>query len=175
VDPPPYTPNPDFPLGGDFNLDITSPWSFGFPLCDALNLSPISSDAGTGSDITPAAPSLLNTPSSGQSLLRSVPHTLRNNRQNGRRTTRGTRGNMAHSQPSLRERFADVINRVRQLPPGDKPKNALFTPFFTREDDHYTCLLCRASDPKVLANRTQIIQHIAGHHGGYRPFACLVW
>ena len=78
-------------------------------------------------------------------------------------------------QVSLHEQFADIMDIVQRLPSGEPPKNALFKPFFKRDGDRFVCLLCPARDAKILVNRTQIIQHIAGGHGKFRPFACPSW
>ena len=194
---PPYTPTQEFPAGSYLNLDLTanplslSLWEFGFSLHDTFNISPILSDAGIV--IEPVAPSFLDAPAppgasnvnispttaKDEILCHPPPHSihysLRDDCPIGRRATRKINDNSPHSQPSLQERFNDVMKLVRQFPPGDKPQNALFTQFFTKSDDHYVCLLCPASYPKALRNRTQMIQHIAGGHGGSRPFACVVW
>jgi len=92
---------------------------------------------------------------------------------NGNRSTKKTDSSMI--EVSLHERFAKVMNLVRRLPSAERPKNALFTPFFTRKDDLYVCLLCPTKVAKSITNRTQIIQHITGRHGERRPFACPSW
>lgn len=200
VDPSPYSPIQGLPAESYLNLDETanslslSLWEFGLSLHNAFNLSPILSDPGTV--IEPVAPSFLDALSTGappgasnvnisptaakDEILchpppDSIHDSLRDDCPIGRRATRKINDNSAHSQLSLQERFDDVMKLVRQFPPGDKPQNALFTQFFTKSDDYYVCLICPATDPKALRNRTQMIQHIAGGHGGNRPFACEFW
>jgi hypothetical protein len=199
VDPPPYSPAQDFPVGCYLKLEVTnsyhlSPWEFVSNPNDAFDVSPISSNTGTA--LEPVAPSLPDATSAGvppdafsvnispteqgdeipyHPPPRSTHNTLGKARPIRRQATRKITINTAHCQPSLRERFEDVMTIVRQLPLGEMPKNALFTSFFTRIDDDYVCLLCPASDAKVLSNRTQMIQHVAGGHGGSRPFACQIW
>ena len=188
---PPYTPTPSFPVGYDIDLDITataqslSAWSLGFRLHDDFDLSPILSDTAVVPSImdttsvgTPSDTFTVNTspPANADEILfHPLPHSLQNDYPIGRRTTRRVNISTSNSQPSLRERFADVMKLVRQFPPGDRPENTLFTPFFIKSDDNFICLLCPASAPKELGNRTQMIQHIAGGHGGSRPFSCSYW
>jgi len=191
VDPSTYIPTLQF---NDLTLDVTanyqplSPWGFGFSLHDAFNISPILSNTGTGTVAAsfPDAPSVGAPPGALDVSIRStatatgdeilchplpIHDTLWNDPPIRRYATRRVNVNAAHSQPSLRARFDDVMKIVRQLPPGHKPSNTHFTPFFTRIEDRYVCLLC----PKALCNRTQMIQHIAGGHGGNRPFKCSFW
>ena len=178
----------------DLSLDVTanyqplSPWGFGFSPYDAFDLSPILSDTSTVTE--PVAASSPDAPSFGapsgaldvsirpavtgdEIICHSLPiyDTLQKDRPVRRYATRRINVDTAHSQPSLLERFDDVMKIVRQLPPGHKPSNTHFTPFFTRIDGRYVCLLC----PKALRNRTQMIQHISGGHGGNRPFGCSFW
>lgn len=189
---PPYTPNQPFPAGSDLDFSVTAShqslfeWGFEFSL---HNTYPILSD-------TIAVPSFLNTPSAGTPsdtfiantslpaegdgiLDHPLPRSFHNDYPIGHTATHIVNTNTSHSQLSLRERFDNVMKLVRQFPPGDKPNNTIFSPFFTKTDDNYICLLCPllfpASAPKALSNRTQMIQHIAGGHGGSRPFACVYW
>jgi hypothetical protein len=104
-----------------------------------------------------------------KAIPNSFPVTRRFNHHSRNRCTKRTDNETIGV--SLHERFADVMNLVRRLPSGEQPKNALFTPFFTRNGQIYVCLLCH----KRIANRTQMIQHITGQHGESRPFACLLW
>ena len=103
----------------------------------------------------------------------SVAVTRRNDRRNCKRFTRRTDSDTTGI--SLHVQFAHVMKKVQQLPCGEKPKNALFTPFFTRNGRLYVCLLCPTKAAKTISNRTQIIQHISGGHGESRPYTCSSW
>lgn len=100
---------------------------------------------------------------------------FRTDSRNRRRHSKRAKTNPSHSQASLLKQFDHVMRNVHSLPSGEKPKNILFTPFFTRDEGHYICLLCPPQTAKVLVNRTQIIQHIVGRHGDTRLFACELW
>jgi hypothetical protein len=160
-------------------------WVSAFSLPDATSL--LLHNISTITD--PATPvSLLNDSSTGSSnvdVSSSVKpnDTLRPSRHSNGGTSRHdnsrhTRDDSnASNNPTslLHEQFVDTMKAVHQLPPGERPANALFTPFFTKGGDKYVCLLCPAKTAKALVNRTQIIQHIAGGHGEARPFVCPSW
>ena len=71
--------------------------------------------------------------------------------------------------------FEKTMSLVRLLPTGTRVQNRIWLPFYKREGDVYICLLCPRPSPKMLANHTQIIQHVSGFHGETRPFACSYW
>jgi hypothetical protein len=71
--------------------------------------------------------------------------------------------------------FEKTISLVRLLPSGTRVQNRIWLPFYKREGEVYICLLCPTTSPKMLANHTQIIQHVSGFHGETRPFACSYW
>lgn len=71
--------------------------------------------------------------------------------------------------------FEKTMSLVRLLPHGTRVQNRIWLPFYKREGEVYICLLCPATSPKMLANHTQIIQHVSGFHGETRPFACSSW
>lgn len=127
----------------------------------------------------PSCPSITTSPSAGiicdKELPSSFPVTHRNDYHIiGKRCAKRPENHTIKFSP-LYERFAQVMESVRQLPSGEQPKNALFTPFFTKNGRLYVCLLCPTKAAKSISNRTQIIQHITGQHGDSRPFACPSW
>jgi len=71
--------------------------------------------------------------------------------------------------------FEKTMSLVRLLPAGTRVQNRIWLPFYKREGEVYICLLCPRTSPKMLANHTQIIQHVSGFHGETRPFACSYW
>jgi len=71
--------------------------------------------------------------------------------------------------------FEKTMSLVRLLPAGTRVQNRIWLPFYKREGEVYICLLCSPTSPKMLANHTQIIQHVSGFHGETRPFACSYW
>ena len=71
--------------------------------------------------------------------------------------------------------FEKTMTLVRLLPSGTRVQNRIWLPFYKREGEVYICLLCPRTSPKMLANHTQIIQHVSGFHGETRPFACSYW
>lgn len=71
--------------------------------------------------------------------------------------------------------FEKTMDLVRLLPSGTRVQNRIWLPFYKREGEVYICLLCPRMSPKMLANHTQIIQHVSGFHGETRPFACSYW
>ncbi|SRR5258706_7654514 len=158
-------------------LDTSDPFNNFSP---SLNHSSLLVEPSTLHGELPSFPSITTSPSNEMNqmicdkvLLDSIAVTRRNGRRNGKRYTKRTDNDTTGM--ALHVQFAQVMERVRQLPSGEKAKNALFTPFFTRNGRHYVCLLCPTKDAKTISNRTQIIQHISGGHGESRPFACTSW
>lgn len=75
----------------------------------------------------------------------------------------------------VQTQFENTMSVVRLLSPGTRVQNRIWLPFYKREGEVYICLLCPPTSPKMLANHTQIIQHVSGFHGETRPFACSYW